>query len=313
MDSSKTPIALFTFNRPEHTHRILSAVARCGRIDECRLFIYCDGPRNQAQSGSVQALRSVVRQWAPRLSAEVVERSHNLGLARSIVTGVTELTQQYGRVIVIEDDLVISPDFFDFMLQALDRYQDDAQIYQISGYMFPVSHPSRPDAFFLPLTTTWGWATWARAWSIFDWNATGWSKRFADPDARRRFDLDTDSRCYSTMLEQRLAGQNDSWGILWWYAVFNAGGLVLHPRLSLVWNGGFDGSGVHCEKATDPRQPLLEEFAHVRLPKPLVLPTRVSVDVEAFNRVKGFFQGRTEDRRVSLANRIWRLMRKMVP
>ena len=157
---SVTPVALFTYNRPEHTTRAFQSLENCSRLAECSLHVYCDGPKSGADEKSVAATRAVVRKQAERLGATVIERDSNLGLARSLVGGVTALCEQFGRVIVVEDDLVLHPSFVDYMLQALDRYAHEPNAYQISGYMFPVTQPSKPDAFFLPLITTWGWATW---------------------------------------------------------------------------------------------------------------------------------------------------------
>ena len=244
-DRSKTPVALFTYNRPDYTRKVLDSLSRCRRLDECILFIYCDGPKKPEHADSVDASRSLVRTFADTFPATVVLRENNLGLARSIVSGVTDLCTRYGRVIVIEDDFILSPSFLDYMLQALDRYEHDENIYQISGFMFPVENPEKPDAFLLPLTTSWGWATWRRAWTVFDWNASGWQELLSDDQTRARFDLDN-SYPYHEMLKERFSGHNDSWAILWWYAVFKASGLVVHPKRSLVWVGGFDDSGTHC-------------------------------------------------------------------
>lgn len=283
-----TPIAVFTYNRPEHTRRALTSLSRCARLDECPVYVYCDGARAPNHMARVDATRQTVRAWAAEHQATVVERPHNLGLARSIVTGVTDLCQHYGRVIVIEDDLVVSPDFVDYMLQALDRYAGCPVVYQVSGYMFPVEHPPTPDAFFLPLTTTWGWATWQRAWQHFDWTARGWEQRLSRPPVRLRFDLDG-SYPYFAMLKQRLQGRNDSWGVLWWYAVFSAAGLVLHPRRSLVWNGGFDGSGTHCgdRDAVDTAGTPPETLGDPQLSAEITWPEHVAIDAGAFDTVKG--------------------------
>jgi GT2 family glycosyltransferase len=288
MNVVKTPIALFTYNRPKHAQLALASIARCARLDDCILYIYCDGPKDSTQIEKVAASRRVAQQWAAQLNAEVIERSENLGLARSIVTGVTALCQKYGRVIVVEDDMIVSPDFLHYMLEALDRYQDYPEVYQISAYMFQVEHPNSPDAFFLPLTTTRGWATWQRAWHIFDWNATGYHELMADAQTRQRFNLEN-SYPYYDMLAQKLAGQNDSWGILWWYAVFKVGGLVLHPRRSLVWMGGFDGSGTHSGSYF--RQPHVKFFERSRLSQPLIFPNNIGVNEAAFNRVKRALPG----------------------
>ena len=308
MAVNKTPIALFTYNRPVHTQQALDALSRCACLGECDLHIYCDGPKSPEGTAAVEASRQVVRQWASQSKVTVIERPRNLGLARSIVSGVTELCQRYGWVIVLEDDFVVSPDFVDYMLQALDRYQDEPEVYQISGYMFAVEHPPQPDAFFLPLTTTRGWATWDRAWRIFDWSATGSREQLADPQTRRHFDLD-DSYPYSAMLKRQLAGQLDSWGILWWWAVFKVNGLVLHPRQSLVWVGGFDDSGTHCGTGSDFPQLRREAFMNPRLSQPITLPERIVEKRAAFNRIKTFIRTQGRHRR-SLMVRISRWIRQ---
>ena len=246
----KTPLAIFAYRRPAHLERTLAALALCKRLDECAVTIFCDGPREAGAREGVEATRRIARTWAAAHGAEVRESAENLGLARSIVGGVTEMCARHGRVIVLEDDLVVTRDFVRFMLDGLDRYADHPDVLQVAGHTFPVEVPGEKDAFFLPLVTTWGWATWARAWERFAWEPAGALERLADPAERRRFNLD-DSYDYASMLEARLRGRNHSWGVLWQWALFAAEGLALRPRVSLVQNVGFDGTGTHCGD-TDP-------------------------------------------------------------
>src|SRR5689334_24843964 len=96
----KTPLAVFTYNRPDHVERVFTALARCRRLDACDLMIYCDGPKRPEHQPGIDASRGVVRQWAERLGAQVIERSENLGAGGSIPAGVTKLCAQYGEVIV---------------------------------------------------------------------------------------------------------------------------------------------------------------------------------------------------------------------
>jgi len=296
-----TPIALFTYNRPEHTNRVLASLAHCKRLNECLLHVYCDGPKTDSQAQSVAASRQVVRNEAQKLGAVVIERDANLGLARSVVDGVTDLCDRFGRVIVVEDDLVLNPSFLDYMLQALDRYAADENVYQVSGYMFPVAQPAKPDAFLLPLITTWGWATWKRAWQIFDWNAAGALEQLRDPALRKQFDLNN-SYPYAVMLENQLKGLTNSWGILFWWHVFKAHGLALHPRRSLVWNGGFDGTGTNCGDQTWSDEPgVIDEWT---TSEPFEFPASVSTHREAFENICRFLK--KEQYPASLSGRIWR-------
>lgn len=295
----------------------METLARCARLDECQLYIYCDAAKNPEQVASVEESRRTVRVWAEKLNAVVIEREKNFGLARSIVTAVTELCEEFGRVIVLEDDLQVSPDFLDFMLRALALYRDEARVYQISGFTFRIKHSPPPDAFFIPLTTSWGWATWARAWQAFDWNATGAIEALADAGMRRRFNAD-ESGDYYTMLQQCMAGQNDSWAVRWWWAVFKAGGLVLYPRKSLVWVGGFDDSGTHNRASSVLRQDTPESFSQPRLTPQLALPEKIAVDEAAFDRIKAFLrkQRRRDEQRTPamLARRaLKKMFRSLAP
>ena len=284
---NKTPVALFLYNRPAHARLVLESLSRCRRLDECFVRIYCDGPKRVEDEAAVSAVRKVAHEWTSWLNAEVIEREKNFGLSRSIVGGVSELCDGHGRVIVVEDDFSLSPGFLDYMLTALDRYAEERNVYQISAYMFPIRHATSPDAFFLPLTTTWGWATWSRAWRIFDWKPNDVDKLLGDPEVRRRFNLNN-AYPYAEMLERKLTGENDSWGILFWWAVFQTGGLVLHPRRSLVWNGGFDETGTHCGDQAWSSQSLSEIADDLWSTRPFVFPEQIAVDELAFSKVVRF-------------------------
>jgi len=305
MNSSlaKTPVALFVYNRPAHARTVLESLWRCRRVDECAVRIYCDGAKRPEHLAGVEATREVAREWATRLNAEMIEGESNLGLARSIVSGVTELCDEFGRVIVIEDDFCLSPSFLDYMISALDRYADDTNVYQVSGYMYSIRHAPKPDAFFLPLTTTWGWATWSRAWRIFEWNPAGAEETLRDPEVRRRFDLNN-AYPYAEMLERKLRGEIDSWGILFWWAVFKENGLVLHPRKSLVWNGGFDESGTHCGDQAWSSQSLVEITDDSWAATSFQFPEQVAADELAFGKVIRFL--RREQSQGNLVERIRR-------
>ncbi len=293
--TTKTPIALFAYNRPDHMDRALDSLFSCRRIDECDVHIFCDGPSAASDEPGVIEVRRRARRWTDRLGATVVERDMHAGLAQSIVDGVTSLCDSSGRVIVVEDDLVLVPDFLDFMLQGLDRYEHTPSVYQIAGYMFPVDHPPTVDAFFMPYITTWGWATWSRAWRCFDGVAANAATDLRNPDVRRRFDLNA-SYPYARMLEDRLAGRNDSWGILWWWSVFSAGGLALHPRQSLVWNDGFDNSGTHCGRRGFHDESARADTLQNRMPDIIAWPKRSTTDSAALERVTSFLRSMRRDK-----------------
>lgn len=239
------PIALFAFKRPSHTEQTLRALASNPEFLHSPLYIFCDDARHEGDAAGVRATRELAMNW-PHPHKTVRMSDGNRGLARSVSQGVTELCASYGRAIVVEDDLVVSPSFLNFLNSALHHYSDHERVMQVSGHMFPVDIQSElSDGVFLPFTTSWGWATWQRSWKHFSVDMKGYKELSSDRHLRRRFNVD-DSYPYFSMLKNQRAGKIDSWAINWHLSVFMKGGLTLYPRQTLVSNEGFDGSGTHC-------------------------------------------------------------------
>jgi len=271
-----------------HTQKTLQALAACQRLEDCVFYFFADAAKTEQAQAQVDETREVLKQWADRFEATIIERSENFGLAKSIVTGVTELCQQYGQVIVLEDDLIVANDFLHYMLESLKHYQHSEQVVQVSG--FTISPPASldSDVFLLPITTTWGWATWQRAWQHFSWTADDLEQAQQDSQWRQLFDVNGSCN-FSAMLSDRLNKRNDSWGILWWYAVSRLNGLVAYPRESLVWNGGFDGSGVHCGDSEFGDKNLLTQLNKVNMSGSVQFPQEIVYDESHFNHLAQFF------------------------
>jgi GT2 family glycosyltransferase len=291
------PIALFVYNRPVHARQTVEALQKNELAGESDLFIFSDAPKKPEAAAAVGEVRKYIKSISGFKSVIIVERDRNFGLANSVIDGVTRLCDEYGRAIVLEDDLLTSPYFLRFMNEALDRYQNNVQVMQISGHMFPADIPAQTDAVFLPMTTSWGWATWQRAWQGFDPAAAGYETLKRDRTLRRRFNLDG-SYNYFGMLEQQLRGEIDSWAIRWYLTVFLRGGLTLFPKKSLVENMGFDGSGTHCG-ADRPVGPLPCGFRVSAYPA-------VAIDEEAKRAVYAYLM-----RAAKQGGRISRMRRKL--
>lgn len=304
MSNQKTPIAVFVYNRPDHAHSLFTSLANCSGLDGCQVHVFCDGPTQPKHEEAVAATRKTVKQWVPRLQAMVTYRTKNLGLARSIVSGVSQLCDDYSRVIVLEDDLVLHQNFLNFMTDSLAKYENNSEVFQISGFSFPLEGPSTTDTYFLPLATTWGWATWRRAWQHFRWDPPNAVQTLTDPVHRHRFDLDG-TYPYSTMLADALRLKVDSWGVRWQYAVFQAGAVVLYPWKSLVWNAGFDNSGVHCQSEPANWQGTLSNFQQRKHP-PTGMRSAVlaQADEELFSRVKSLISRSQLGRNASSWSRV---------
>jgi hypothetical protein len=213
--------------------------------DVSDLIIYSDGPKDKNDSDNVQAVRNYLQTINGFKSVKIIEQKTNRGLADSIISGVTEIVNKYGRIIVLEDDLVTSPGFLHYMNQALENYEEEKKVMQISGHMFNLPIEAETDAVFLPFTNSIGWATWKRAWDCFDPLMAGYQKLKVSRSLRNRFNLDG-AYDYFGMIESQIKGKVDSWAIRWYLSVFLAEGLILYPKHSLIKHIGFDGSGTHC-------------------------------------------------------------------
>lgn len=245
----RIPLALFTYNRPAHTAAVLESLHACKGREQFDFFFFSDAAYRHEDRASVQEVRRLLLEQAPLFNAKIIKQSTNQGLAQSIVSGVSRLCSSYGWVVVLEDDLLVEPQFLQFMAEALVHYKNSPAVMQVAATTLapPLNPPC--DAFLLPVTTTWGWGTWQRAWESFSWVPKGWPQSANDADWLSAFQVGG-AMDYVSMLEDRLAGHNDSWGILWWYAVSRAQGKVVYPTRSLVKNIGFDGTGIHCGKGT---------------------------------------------------------------
>lgn len=238
-----SPVALFVFNRPEHTKRTLDSLSKNPEFDRSPLYVYCDGARNDSELIEVKETRDLIQEW-DHPEKIIVERDKNMGLANSIISGVTYLCEKYGKVIVLEDDLVTSPFFLDYMNSALIKYQDENRVISIHGYSYPINN--LPETFFIMGASCWGWATWARGWNLFDKNGKKLFKQLSEKKMMKRFDVNG-AYPYRRMLLDQIHGNNDSWAIRWYASALINQKLTLHPGRSLVFNIGLDGTGSHCD------------------------------------------------------------------
>jgi hypothetical protein len=284
---SLAPVALFAYNRPEHLRKTLDALLADPLASQSELHVFCDAAKRPEHASAVAEVRRMVRSITGFCTIAIVERESNFGLAKSIREGVGALCATHGRVIVLEDDLLVAPGFLGFMNAGLARYQNDAKVYQISAYMYPGCYPGDDDALFLPTISCWGWATWARAWAHFDPSLAGLAALQESQDMRHRFNLHG-AYDYFSMAKQQSCGKIDSWGICWNLSVFMQDGLVLFPRESLVQNIGVDASGTHGKGHAGLQKPLGERMADSA---PLRLPAEVKCDDVAMRSVELLLSG----------------------
>lgn len=237
------PIALFVYNRPEHTRRTIKFLQENLLADESRLYIFSDGPHASADRSLVDEVREITQNVSGFKSVEVIRQGTNLGLAASVINGVTQLTHTYGKVIAFEDDLITSPYTLQYFNDALTHFEEEPKVMHIGAYMYPLKDQNLPQTFFYRAATSWGWATWQRAWNMFEPDIDQLISRF-DDQLIDQFSIEGHMNFWRQMLEFK-AGKNNSWAIRWYASVFLQGGLTLNPSRSLIQNIGHDGSGVH--------------------------------------------------------------------
>lgn len=293
------PIALFVYNRPEHTRRTIKFLQQNLLANESRLFIFSDAAKDSSQQLLVDEVRAIIRLVDGFKSVEIIERKTNFGLAESIINGVSTLVSEYGKVIVFEDDLISSAYTLQYFNDALQRYQNEEKVMHIGAYMYPLKGENLPETFFYRAATSWGWATWERAWRDFEPDVNKIIARF-DRKKKNEFSIDGTMNFWKQIIEFKL-GRNNSWAIRWYASIFLKGGLTLNPSKSLINNIGHDGSGIHSG---------LNDIYHVII-NPVLLttfPEKIEENKEAYLAIKDFLK----TRKGSLWQRILRFTKQKI-
>ena len=239
------PIAIFAFNRPAHLRRTLAALAANELASESDVTVYCDGPRNLEEQRLTVTTRAVAREATGFRTCRLVEQERNLGLAESIIRGVSESLEKSDRLIVLEDDLLTSPFFLRYMNEGLDVYADDSRVASIHGWSFPNTVPNPPETFFLRGADCLGWGTWKRAWRHFEPDAALLLRQL------REHALEKDFNCngaydYIAMLKAVRDQKTSSWAVRWRASAFLHDLYTLYPGYSLIQDTGGDGTGTNC-------------------------------------------------------------------
>ncbi|MDR2388609.1 MAG: glycosyltransferase [Tannerellaceae bacterium] len=238
------PIVIFAYNRPLHLRQTVEALLKNDYASESDLIVYSDGYKDEKSREGVEKTREYIRSVTGFKSLKVVEREKNWGLANNIIDGVTTLVNTYGRIIVLEDDLLTSPYFLKFMNEGLNFYEHNEEVISIHGYIYPVK-AILPETFLIKGADCLGWGTWKRGWDLFEPDG---SKLLSELILRRRikeFDFEG-SYPYTKMLKKQVEGKVGSWAIRWYASAFLNDKLTLYPGRSLIFHNGSDGSGTNC-------------------------------------------------------------------
>lgn len=241
------PICLFTYNRLEETIKTVNALKENFLADKSDLIIFSDAAKNNQSTEVVQNVRNYLKTISGFKSIEIIESIENKGLAESIIQGVTKVITEYGRVIVLEDDLVTSKNFLVYMNESLVFYESNNLIFSVSGYVPKIlkENSDNNDAFIYGRAHSWGWSTWKDRWDVVDWKVLDWQKMSNDKDFRKKLSY------YGTdlfkMLKDYFDRKNNSWYVRFTLSQQLYSRFTIYPFETKVMNIGFNSNATHCD------------------------------------------------------------------
>lgn len=241
------PIALFAYKRLDKLQACLNALERNDFVEETELFVFCDGARGDKDIEQVKEVRNYLRNYTGKFKKiEVIESTVNKGLANSIIAGVTKVVSEFGKIIVVEDDLITAPDFIMYMNDGLDYYENLKEYGSISAYTNDLSGLNLydKDIYVTRKGECWGWGTWKDRWENVDWEVKDFS--LYRKSWKKRHEFNSLQGGIDKMLILQMQGKIDSWAVRWCYHLYKYGLLTVYPKVSRTLNIGFDGSGTHC-------------------------------------------------------------------
>ena len=289
------PIVLFVYDRPEHTRKTVEALKNNRFASESELFIFSDASKNGESFENVKKVREYIKTISGFKSVSIKQSVKNKGLASSIISGVTEIIDEYGKVIVLEDDLITSVNFLEYMNEALNLYAKDRKIWSISAYNLPIEIPENynKEIYLSPRACSWGWATWKDRWGKNDWKVEGYSQFISDKKQRKLFNRGGNDMV--DMLKDQMEGRLDSWAIRWCYSQFKDRSYCIYPVVSKVQNIGMDGTGVHCGKTKSCSVELDPDIDKV------LFPDNLEEDQDILRNFRSYYRSKTLKRKTGKA------------
>ena len=242
------PIILFVYARPEHTRKMIEALAKNTLAKESEVYIFSDNAKKSKDNEKVKEVREYINTIPKKdyfKKVTIIEAKENKGLANSVIDGVTEIINEKERAIVVEDDLISSKFFLEYMNNALEFYSKDESIWSISGYNLPIEIPKEYeyDVYLGYRGCSWGWATWKDRWNTVDWEVKDY-KKFKHSYVERK-KINRGGPDMAQMLDAQMKGLCDSWALRWCYEQSKQNKYTIYPVKSLIQNCGLDGTGTH--------------------------------------------------------------------
>lgn len=239
MTESRSPIALFVYNRIGNTRKTIECLKGNSLAADSILYVFSDGGKDEKSWKEVREVRKYLHSVTGFKAVHVIERPVNIYLERNIMEGIAYVLSMHDRIIVLEDDICTSPVFLAYMNEALDKYRDEKTVMHISGFT-NLDIPELGDTYFTPHLSGWGWGTWRDRWSLF----THYSSREEALSGMSRGDLNKIEYGGAFPCLKSLDKNPIPWDICWEIIIHKCKGLCLTPTHTLVRNIGI-GNGTH--------------------------------------------------------------------
>lgn len=282
------PIVIFLYKRVDTLTQTINSLKKCVLADESDLIIFSDGPKTELDAEKVAIVRKYASEISGFKNVIVHESSQNRGLARSIIEGVTDVFNQYESVIVLEDDLVLSKNFLQYMNACLEKYKNDSMCFSVSGYGFDLNIADYEyDVYFTMRHCSWGWGMWKDRWMGIDWSVKDYDEFVKSSHAQREFNkIGSD---LSSSLKKQQKGKINSWAIRCNYHQFKVQKYTVYPVLSKVRNVGFDGEATHTTQRYTKYDVEIDQGAKSEF----ILPDKVIVNETILKKYKDKFSIKT--------------------
>lgn len=283
------------FNRPEVTRRLLDALRSA---QPSQLFVAADGPRagHPTDVERCRQTRDVIDEVDWPCTVHTLFHDANLGLKNAVISGIDWFFEHVESGIILDDDCLPAPDFFTFAGELLDRFALVPQVMHVSGLNMAQEKSFSPHSYFFgEVGHIWGWATWRRAWALYDDDLTDW------PAMRREFGHGASPlrRALGRKFASAHAGRKTTWARSWYYTMARHAGLAIIPSVNLVQNIGFGADATHTTTA---RHPLKQELSG-EMTFPLDHPPHLVTNVRYQRRLAGY-HARSYRRRAQERTRI---------
>lgn len=262
-EQNLAPIVLFTYKKLAPLKLTIKALQNNTLASKSELFIFSDGAKNESDKNEVNLVRDFLKEIDSFKKVTIIASDENKGLAKSIIEGVSSILKSHTSAIVLEDDLVTSSNFLDFMNEALIYYKEDSNIHSISGYTVPINKPNTYNYtnYFTKRASSWGWATWKNRWETVDWEVVDYPNFNKDKKQQKLFNkMGSDM---TGMLVKQMNGDISSWAIRWCYDQFKKNQFTVFPIVSKIANIGFGENATHTKGSDNRFATLLDTSGEV--------------------------------------------------